>query len=75
MAAATEQAATQLRRLILDGTLEPGARLQEVELAAQLAKLLRMLGREITDDRPAQRAGSRPAADKNTGRLSPKRLC
>lgn len=36
MAAATEQAATQLRRLILDGTLEPGARLQEVELAAQL---------------------------------------
>lgn len=36
MAAATEQTATQIRRLILDGILEPGTRLQEVELATQL---------------------------------------
>lgn len=35
MAAATEQAVAQLRRLILQGELEPGARLQEAELAAQ----------------------------------------
>jgi len=36
MAAATEQTVAQLRRLILEGDLEPGVRLQEVELAAQL---------------------------------------
>jgi DNA-binding GntR family transcriptional regulator len=36
MAAATEQTAIRLRRLILEGEFEPGARLQEVELAAQL---------------------------------------
>jgi DNA-binding GntR family transcriptional regulator len=36
MAAATEQTVTRLRRFILEGDLEPGARLQEVELAAQL---------------------------------------
>lgn len=36
MAAATEQTLAQLRRAIMDGNLEPGARLQEVELAAQL---------------------------------------
>lgn len=36
MAVAAEQAAVQLRRAILDGELAPGARLGEVELAAQL---------------------------------------
>ena len=36
MAAATDQTVTRLRRCILEGDLEPGARLQEVELAAQL---------------------------------------
>lgn len=36
MAATTEQAVTRLRRSILEGDLAPGARLQEVELAAQL---------------------------------------
>jgi DNA-binding GntR family transcriptional regulator len=36
MAAATEQTVARLRRFILEGDLEPGARLQEVELAAQL---------------------------------------
>lgn len=36
MAATTEQTVAQLRRFILEGYLEPGARLQEVELAAQL---------------------------------------
>jgi DNA-binding GntR family transcriptional regulator len=36
MAAATEQTVTRLRRFILEGDLEPGARLQEVDLAAQL---------------------------------------
>jgi DNA-binding GntR family transcriptional regulator len=36
MAAATEQTVVQLRQFILEGDLEPGARLQEVELAAQL---------------------------------------
>ena len=36
MAAATEQTMTRLRQFILEGDLEPGARLGEVELAAQL---------------------------------------
>jgi DNA-binding GntR family transcriptional regulator len=36
VAAATEQTVTRLRRFILEGDLEPGARIQEVELAAQL---------------------------------------
>lgn len=36
MAAATEQTVARLRRFILEGELEPGARIQEVELAAQL---------------------------------------
>jgi DNA-binding GntR family transcriptional regulator len=36
VAAATEKTVTRLRQFILDGELEPGARLQEVELAAQL---------------------------------------
>src|SRR5919205_3391293 len=36
MAAATEQTVARLRRFILEGDLEPGARIQEVELAAQL---------------------------------------
>lgn len=36
MAAATEQTMTRLRRFILEGDLQPGARLQEIELAAQL---------------------------------------
>ncbi|GAA4711865.1 GntR family transcriptional regulator [Pseudonocardia yuanmonensis] len=36
MAAATEQTVTQLRRLIMEGELAPGSRLQEVELATQL---------------------------------------
>ena len=33
---APEQTVAHLRRLILEGDLEPGARLQEVDLAAQL---------------------------------------
>lgn len=36
MAAATEQTVQRLRRFILEGDIEPGARLGEVELAAQL---------------------------------------
>jgi DNA-binding GntR family transcriptional regulator len=36
MAAATEQTVIRLRQFILEGDLEPGARLQEVELAEQL---------------------------------------
>lgn len=36
MAAATEKAVARVRRFILEGHLEPGARLQEVDLAAQL---------------------------------------
>jgi DNA-binding GntR family transcriptional regulator len=36
MAAATEQTVSRLRRIILEGDVEPGARLGEVELAAQL---------------------------------------
>lgn len=36
MAAATEQTVTRLRQFILEGEVEPGARLGEVELAAQL---------------------------------------
>jgi DNA-binding GntR family transcriptional regulator len=36
VAAATEQTVTRLRQFILEGDLEPGARIQEVELAAQL---------------------------------------
>jgi DNA-binding GntR family transcriptional regulator len=36
MAAATEQTVARLRTFILQGDLEPGARLQEVELASQL---------------------------------------
>jgi DNA-binding GntR family transcriptional regulator len=36
MAAATEETAARLRQFILEGALKPGARMQEVELAAQL---------------------------------------
>jgi DNA-binding GntR family transcriptional regulator len=36
MAAATDQTVARIRRSIMEGDLEPGARLQEVELAAQL---------------------------------------